>query len=119
MFYLIARDIIKEKVAIVGNCLNSVHRGVIVRNHCITKNIFFVENEADIETKCEADEIYCYKVDDNEYVIVKCHKINDGYIFYGCVNKEIIGYFDIVEYADKQLPMSSLKLQDKKKVLNI
>lgn len=119
MFYLIARDLRSEKVLLVGNCLNTIHRGVIVRNYCIEENVIFVEKEEDIDRKCEADEIFCYKVNENEYVMVQAHKVLDGYIFYGCVQKEIIGYLDIMEYQLNELPMSSLKIQDKKKIINI
>ena len=37
----------------------------------------------------------------------------------GYVEKEIIGFLDIVEYENQSLPLSSLKVQDSKKVLNI
>jgi len=119
MLYLIARDLRSDAVKIVGNCSNPIHRGVVVRNYCIKENIIFVEKENDIDTKCEGKEIFCYKVSEDEYVIVQSNKIFDGYIFYGCIQKEVIGYLDIQEFETQQLPLSSLKVQDSKKVLNI
>ena len=119
MLYLIARHLKNETVEIAGNCPNPVHRGVIVRNHCIKENIIFVGKEEDIDEKCKGNETFCYELEENEYVILQCNKIFDGYVFYGYVEKEIIGFLDIVEYENESLPLSSLKIQDSKKVLNI
>ena len=115
MHYLIERMIKDEKVNIVGNCLNPIHRGVVVGNYATKKNYIVVEDEQDIIEECTCDEIFLRKKSENEYTIIQTHKINDGYIFYGCIQQEIIGYLDIVKYDKQELPLSSLKVQDQQK----
>lgn len=117
MFYLIARDLRSDKVKVVSNCSNGVHRGIIVRNYCINENIIFIENESDITTKCVKDEIFCCKRDDNEYIIIQSTRVYDGWISYGYVLREIIGYLDILEYEHTILPMSSLKNNNKNNII--
>ena len=68
MYYLIFRDLRTDTSKIVSNCVNSVHRGVIVKNYCTKENITLVQYETDIEGKCIDTNLFCYKIDEFEYI---------------------------------------------------
>lgn len=119
MYYLLFRDLINQETTIVSNCVNSVHRGVIVKNYCTSKNITLVQDETEIDAKCVDTNLFSYKVDEFDYIVLDCSKVNSGYIFTGYVEKQPIGYLYIQKYENTTMCLSSLKLQDKKKVLAV
>jgi hypothetical protein len=120
MYYLVRKNLnLDDTPKIVGNCSDPVHKYLVVKNYCIKKHIISIENEYEIVQKCTSNEVFLLKTSEDEYVIIQSNKIHDGYVFYGYVDQQIIGYLNFCEYQNEELPLSSLKVQDKQKVLNV
>ena len=115
-YYLIWRDLLLDKIQLVGSCKNHQSKTVILDNYCKNNNINLVTNRLEINEKCKGEELFTYKFIENKYIVLQCIDHPAGFIMSHYVEKHRVGFLEFVFFSETELHLSGIKNTLKMKV---
>lgn len=114
MYYLV----VDKDYKIIDSCEYVAHKEVILSIYCSNNNINIVECRTDINKQCRTEGLYCYKVSDNQYIVLLCKYHKPGYIFNGYVEKKTEYYLNFIYFTKKENNLNICLRELKKPEIN-
>lgn len=105
MYYLLENQ---NSIKIVAGCNSRPLKYKLVESYCNNNNIQLVLNREQINLVCKDEGKYCYKLNENKYIVLHCIYHPDSYFRNAYVEKHFLYHLEYACFEKKNNNMIEL-----------